>query len=77
MLHAGYADILCPDHNFATGCNAPKTRGSLVQIGVNRGAVFEIVAIDGETAWVREPVTHRNQALVQLARLRVAYPMLD
>ena len=76
MLHAGYADILCPDHRFATGCNAPKARGTLVQLGVNRGAIYEIVAIEGETAWIREPVTYWGEALVPLSRLRVAYPAL-
>ncbi len=75
-MHTGYADILCPDHDFATGCNAPKTHGTLVQIGVNRGTIFEIVAIEGETAWVREPVTYRGETLVPLSRLRVAYPAL-
>ena len=76
MMHAGYADILCPEHRFATGCNAPKARGTLVQLGVNRGAIYEIVAIEGETAWIREPVTYRGETLVPLSRLRVAYPAL-
>jgi hypothetical protein len=76
MMNTGFADILCPDHNLATGCNAAKERGTLVQIGVNRGVIFEIVAIEGDTAWIREPVTYRNEALIPLARLRVAYPAL-
>ena len=77
-MHAiGYADVLCPQFSFATGCNAPKERGTLVRLGLNRGQVFEIVAIDGELAWVREPHTHRNGALVALERLRLAYPDLD
>lgn len=76
MHMTGYADVLCPDHRFATGCNMPKRRGSLVQIGVNRGTIFEIVAIEGETAWIREPVTYRNEALIPLSRLRLAYPAL-
>lgn len=73
----GYADILCPDFPFRTGCNAPKQRGTLVQIGVNRGPVFEVVAIEGATAWIREPVTFQNEALVPLSRLRLADPMSD
>lgn len=76
-MHApGYADILCPNYSFATGCHSPKGRGTLVQLGANRGTIFEIVAIEGETAWIREPVTFRNEALVPLARLRVAGPAL-
>lgn len=76
MHMTGYADVLCPDHRFATGCNSPKGRGSLVQIGVNRGTIYEIVAIEGDTAWIREPVTYRNETLIPLSRLRVAYPAL-
>lgn len=75
-MHTGYADILCPDYSLATGCNAPKTRGTLVQLGVNRGTIYEVVAIEGETAWIREPVTYRGEALVPLSRLRVAYSAL-
>lgn len=77
MQAPGYADVLCPQHSFATGCNAPKGRGTLVQLGGNRGQVFEVVAIDGDTAWVREAATRRNGALVALERLRLAYPDLD
>jgi hypothetical protein len=76
MPTSGYADILCPGFGFATGCNAPKSPGTLVQLGRNRGAIFEIVAVEGATAWIREPATHRAEALVPLSRLRVAYPAL-
>lgn len=76
MLTPGYADILCPGFSFATGCNAPKEPGALVQLGANRGAVFEIVAVEGGTAWIREPGTHRSEALVPVSRLRAAYPAL-
>ena len=76
MHVTGYADILCPNHSFTTGCNAPKARGTLVQLGANRGTIFEIVAVEGDTAWIREPATHRGEALVPLARLRAAYPAL-
>ena len=72
MPTPGYADILCPGFAFATGCAAPKGPGSLVHIGTNSGAVFEVVAVDGPTAWVREHRTGRNEALVPLARLRLA-----
>lgn len=76
MQTHGFADILCPDFSFATGCNGPKVPGTLVQLGTNRGAIFEVVAIDGDVAWVREPATHRNEALVPIHRLRTAYPAL-
>lgn len=76
MPTPGYADILCPGHSFATGCNAPKAPGTLVQLGANRGAIFEIVAVEGATAWIREPATHRGEALVPVSRLRAAYPAL-
>lgn len=74
MSAATYADILCPEFGFRTGCDAPKSRGTLVQIGANRGPTFEIVTIEGATAWIREPRTYRNEALVALERLRVVYP---
>ena len=66
-----YADVLCPGFRFHTGCNMPKGRGTLVRVGANSGQVFEIVSIEGPTAWVREPETYRNEALVPLERLRV------
>lgn len=76
-MHApGFADVLCPQFSFATGCDAPKRRGTLVQLGANRGAIYEVVAVEGETAWIREPVTFRNEALVPVARLRIAHPAL-
>jgi hypothetical protein len=66
-----YMDVLCPEWTLRTGCTAPKHRGTLVQIGRNQGPVYEIVSIEGPTAWVREPVTFRGEALVPLDRLRV------
>ena len=66
-----YMDVLCPEFEFHTGCNVPKGRGTLVQIGRNSGPVYEIVSIEGPTAWVREPVTFRSEALVPLERLQV------
>ncbi len=72
MQTATYADILCPDWSFHAGCNLPKEPGTLVQLGRNRGHLFEIVAVQGGTAWIREPVTYRNEALVPLHRLCVA-----
>lgn len=75
MSMTSYADILCPDFGFNTGCNAVKERGTLVRIGTNTGPVYEVVAVDGETAWVREPRTLRGSALVPVHRLRLAEPM--
>lgn len=72
MTTISYADVLCPDFGFHTGCNAAKERGALVRIGGNVGPVYEVVAIEGETAWVREPRTHRGQTLVPVGRLRLA-----
>ena len=66
-----YMDVLCPEFTFRTGCTELKTRGTLVQVGPNRGPVYEIVSIEGPTAWIREPVTFRHEALVPLDRLRV------
>ena len=66
-----YMDLLCPEFPLRTGCNAPKRRGTLVQVGRNRGPVYEIVSIEGPTAWIREPVTFRSEALVPLERLQV------
>jgi hypothetical protein len=66
-----YMDVLCPEFAFSTGCNEPKTKGTLVQVGPNRGPVYEIVSIEGPTAWIREPVTFRSEALVPVDRLRV------
>jgi hypothetical protein len=67
------SDTLCPDFPFWTGCKAPKRPGSLVYLGVNAGPLLEIVAIEGPTAWVREPGTFRSEALVPLDRLRAAH----
>ena len=75
MSVASYADVLCPDFGFNTGCNLPKERGTLVRIGHNSGPVYEVVAVDEETAWVREPRTGRGSALVPVWRLRVAEPL--
>ncbi len=72
MSVTSYADILCPDFGFNTGCNAAKERGTLVRIGTNTGPVYEVVAVDGETAWVREAHTRRNSTLVPVNRLRLA-----
>lgn len=66
-----YIDVLCPEFQFRTGCNMPKQRGTLVQLGRNSGPVYEIVSVEGPTAWIREPVTFRNEALVPVDRLRV------
>lgn len=74
MVVASYADVLCPDWRFHTGCNALKERGTLVRIGSNAGPVYEVVAVAEETAWVREPGTHRGSTLVPLHRLRLAEP---
>lgn len=75
MSMSSYADVLCPDFGFNTGCNAMKERGTLVRIGSNTGPVFEVVAVEGGTAWVREPGTFRGEALVPLHRLRLAEPL--
>lgn len=72
MTVASYADVLCPDFGFHAGCNALKERGTLVRIGTNVGPVYEVVAVDQETAWVREPRTHRGSTLVPVHRLRIA-----
>jgi len=72
-----YMDVLCPEFQFRTGCNAPKRRGTLVQIGLNRGPVYEIVSVEGPTAWVRQPETFRGEALVPLERLRVVPELQD
>ncbi len=72
MTVATYADILCPDFGFHTGCNALKERGTLVRIGSNVGPVYEVVAVVDATAWVREPQTHRGETLVPVHRLRLA-----
>jgi hypothetical protein len=66
-------DALCPDFPFVTGCDAPKEPGSLVYVGVNAGPLFEVVAVAGRTAWVREPRTFRSEALVPLDHLRIAH----
>jgi hypothetical protein len=71
MNHTTYADILCQSFPFATGCTAEKRRGTLVKIGPNDGPVFEIVSIEGPTAWIRQPRTYRGEALVPVERLRV------
>lgn len=68
---SSFADVLCPDLNLRPGCNAPKRRNMLVRIGPNAGPVYEIVSVEGPTAWMREPLTFRNEALVPLERLRV------
>ncbi|PAX09255.1 hypothetical protein [Sphingomonas lenta] len=75
MSKSSYADVLCPDFGFSTGCEALKERGTLVRIGSNTGPVYEVVAVEGGTAWVREPRTFRNEALVPLHRLRLAEPL--
>lgn len=70
-MHATFADILCPDYPFRSGCNMPKQKGTLVRLGLNDGPIYEIVSIEGPTAWIREPHTFRSEALVPLERLRV------
>lgn len=65
-----YADAFRLDRPGLAGCDRPKQEGDLVTLGANAGPVFEIAAIRGETAWIREPKTWRGEALVPLARLR-------
>jgi hypothetical protein len=71
MAVSSYADVLCPDFGFNTGCNGLKERGTLVRIGSNRGPVYEVVAVEGGTAWVREHRTYRGETLVPVQRLRL------
>jgi hypothetical protein len=63
--------MLCPDEPLSTGCSAEKKPGTQVYLGANTGPVYEIVFIAGNTAWVRKPITFRDEALVPLDRLRV------
>lgn len=64
-----YVDVLCTDRSVLRGCDGPKREGDLVRLGRNAGTLYEIAAIRGETAWIREPGTFRGDALVPLARL--------
>jgi hypothetical protein len=74
MSFPTYADVLCPGYSFETGCQEPKERGTLVYLGMNQGPVYEIIFIEGPTAWIRQPKTYRGETLVPLNRLRVASP---
>lgn len=74
MSVASYADVLCPDFGFNTGCNAPKERGALVRIGANAGPLYQVVAVEDGTAWVREAGSGRGSVLVPVWRLRLAEP---
>ncbi|WP_141243857.1 hypothetical protein [Sphingomonas lenta] len=65
-----FADAFRLDHSTHTGCSRPKREGDLVQLGLNTGPTYEIAAVRGETAWIREPGTFRGEALVPLSRLR-------
>ncbi|PAX06531.1 hypothetical protein [Sphingomonas lenta] len=64
-----YADAFRIDLS-RTACTRPKREGDLVQLGSNNGITYEIAAIRGATAWIREPRTWRGEALVPLSRLR-------
>lgn len=75
MSGASSVDVLCPDFPFTTGCMVPKQRGSLVQLGLNQGPVYEIVFVEGPTAWVRQPGTFSGETLVPLDRLRAVTPL--
>jgi hypothetical protein len=59
---------------LASGCMFEKTVGDIVQLGSNTGPEFEIVHIEGQTAWIRKPVTFTDEALVPLSRLRFIRP---
>lgn len=72
MAYTSFADVLCPDFGFNTGCNALKERGTLVRIGSNMGPVYEILAVEDGTAWVREHRTRLRETLVPVQRLRLA-----
>lgn len=65
-----YADALCPQHDFRTGCNQPKGPGATVMAGRNLGPLYRIVAIDGDNAWIRE-LDRGVDAIARLDRLRL------
>jgi hypothetical protein len=59
---------------LASSCMFEKSVGDIVQLGDNAGPEFEIVHIEGKTAWIRKPVTFADEALVPLSRLRFVRP---
>lgn len=56
---------------YGTNCTEPKVKGTIVKLGMNAGPDYEIVHVEGETAWIRQPVTFKHECLVPLWRLRV------
>jgi hypothetical protein len=54
---------------LASSCRFPKEVGDIVRLGDNAGPEFEIVHIEGQTAWIRKPVTFADEALVPVSRL--------
>ena len=63
------AEALCPEYAFHTGWNEPFVEGSHVQIGNNRGPIYEIIKVARNLAWVR-PLANGQEGLVPLDRLR-------
>ena len=67
------AQVLCPEHAFSTGWNEPLAEGCHVQVGNNRGPIYQIVSVAGTVAWVR-PVANGQEGLVPIDRLRPVAP---
>jgi hypothetical protein len=65
-------DDLLDGMSLNTNCPHDKGVGTLVYLGNNRGPLYEIVHIEGPTAWVRQPHTYQGECLVSLNKIRVA-----
>jgi hypothetical protein len=64
-----YSELKPSEEMLNSSCQLTKEVGDIVRLGNNAGTEFEIVHIEGATAWIREPVTFRGEALIRLARL--------
>jgi hypothetical protein len=65
---------------MSAGCDLLKEVGDIVKLGPNAGPDYEIVHIAGQTAWIRQPVSFKGEALVNIDRLRfvrAAAPALE
>ncbi|MBC2650194.1 hypothetical protein [Novosphingobium aerophilum] len=67
-------ELLSAEAPLQPGCTLPKRTGDHVMVGRNHGPVFRIVHVHADLAWIR-PLTHGQDGLVPLDRLRAVEPM--
>jgi len=71
MSAISYRDVFEIEHDQ---CSSDELQvGDVVQTGANLFPRFEVVAVSGETAWVRN-ISNRQDALLPVSRCRKVSP---